>query len=214
MQNLGSAQLDALDMLIVRYFNMFSQRMREQLRQTSGNKNNIKELLNSGKISLENFNRFVDEQYIPTIDGLSNPLDRIDYDVVVGNTHVTNITNLVGFRRPALQEAPNHSFSTPPSIPRQLREPPPVVRQQRTVHRTHPLQGRTLTADFELALSMQYDEEQEVDDCPICKNKMYSNKITTVCNHVFHKNCASEWFRIKRVYSCPMCRQTPCLSSL
>ena len=40
-------------------------------------------------------------------------------------------------------------------------------------------------------------------DCSICLSTIV-NKITTICNHTFCKDCISKWCSINK--SCPMCR--------
>jgi len=45
-----------------------------------------------------------------------------------------------------------------------------------------------------------------LQDCSICWGKVEENtKITTQCNHVFHKNCLNKW--LNKQQTCPYCRQ-------
>ena len=42
-------------------------------------------------------------------------------------------------------------------------------------------------------------------DCSICWNWITDSQImTTPCNHKFHRECLSQWLRVKK--SCPLCR--------
>lgn len=43
------------------------------------------------------------------------------------------------------------------------------------------------------------------NECPICLNIITSKeKYITNCNHMFHKECITEW--ILNTYTCPICR--------
>jgi len=44
-------------------------------------------------------------------------------------------------------------------------------------------------------------------DCPICYSIIKDkDKIITNCNHIYHKECLDEWFKIS--YRCPLCRES------
>ena len=48
-------------------------------------------------------------------------------------------------------------------------------------------------------------EGEECEECAICLGKIKSDKITTACNHTYHKKCLNKWKRIHS--SCPLCRK-------
>ncbi|PJF18916.1 hypothetical protein PSACC_01264 [Paramicrosporidium saccamoebae] len=50
------------------------------------------------------------------------------------------------------------------------------------------------------------------EDCPICADEMTDQVCKLTCGHAFHKACAAQWLR--RVHSCPMCRQPVILRPL
>ena len=44
------------------------------------------------------------------------------------------------------------------------------------------------------------------DRCTICLENLSSNKTESFpCQHIFHRICLEEWFKIER--TCPMCRK-------
>ncbi len=45
------------------------------------------------------------------------------------------------------------------------------------------------------------------DICPICRDQMIIEVISTECNHKFHKDCLTSWIRASRRCQCPMCNQ-------
>ena len=45
------------------------------------------------------------------------------------------------------------------------------------------------------------------DICPICREQMIIEVISTECNHKFHKDCIKSWVRASRRCQCPMCNQ-------
>ena len=42
-------------------------------------------------------------------------------------------------------------------------------------------------------------------ECSICLEDIKKNDINLSCNHIFHKECLKEWFKIKT--TCPICRK-------
>ena len=46
--------------------------------------------------------------------------------------------------------------------------------------------------------------KEQTEICSICRESMVDNKITIICNHVFHTNCFVKWVKIDN--SCPLCR--------
>ena len=43
--------------------------------------------------------------------------------------------------------------------------------------------------------------------CPICREQMIIEAISTECNHKFHKDCIKSWVRLSRRCQCPICNQ-------
>lgn len=49
-------------------------------------------------------------------------------------------------------------------------------------------------------------ELKELPSCPVCLERLDSEEsglITSICNHVFHSNCISQW---QLESTCPVCR--------
>ncbi len=53
---------------------------------------------------------------------------------------------------------------------------------------------------------------EETEDCPICCEEFVPSQtvVRLACDHshIFHENCADEWFNFKSGASCPSCRIT------
>ncbi len=50
------------------------------------------------------------------------------------------------------------------------------------------------------------NKNESEDQCLICLESLNSNKTEKFeCQHIFHRNCLEEWFKIER--TCPLCRK-------
>ena|SRR5665647_1948381 len=62
----------------------------------------------------------------------------------------------------------------------------------------------TRSTDRYLSDSKKTETEEAPPFCPICYDHLLDDRIQTVCNHVFHKNCLYRW--LVSGDNCPMCR--------
>ena len=52
-------------------------------------------------------------------------------------------------------------------------------------------------------------KELNINNCPVCFDKIENNAIKTPCNHYFHQECLDEWIVKninKSIQNCPICR--------
>jgi hypothetical protein len=43
--------------------------------------------------------------------------------------------------------------------------------------------------------------------CPVCLDKIQSEKITLICFHYLCPSCYKKWFKISNKKTCPLCRR-------
>lgn len=61
--------------------------------------------------------------------------------------------------------------------------------------------------NLELGCQEKYSKANDIcEECPICFDVFQENTdvIKLTCNHIYHKECISNWFQVTR--SCPKCR--------
>ncbi len=63
--------------------------------------------------------------------------------------------------------------------------------------------GRKWIADLLINSEFLFRKNGIHDKCPICFNE--SELVTLQCNHSFHKNCITRWFKTGKL-TCPCCR--------